>query len=71
MVIIIKPGGTAEVKAFVPVIGTKVFFIFINLVLLNFLIYNGGKSLYVNGIIGIIAGSINIFEEGFYNYEHN
>ena len=29
MVIIIKPGGTAEVKAFVPVIGTKVFFIFI------------------------------------------
>jgi len=48
----------------------KVFFIFINLVLLNFLIYNGGKSLYVNGIIGIIADSINIFEEGFYNYEH-
>jgi len=48
----------------------KVFFIFINLVLLNFLIYNGGKSLYVNGIIGIIAGSINIFEEGYYNYEH-
>ena len=25
----VKPGGTAEAKAFVPVIGTKAFFIFI------------------------------------------
>ena len=46
----------------------KVFFIFINLVLLNFLIYNGGKSLYVNGIIGIMLVSINIFEKGFYKF---